>query len=120
MVKRWTDRLAGTQLVYETNARDSDYSGGSTYYERRIVIKLGANKIFTLDDQSLMRISIRIETRARPSRTKKVGFWRIAVSTRDQPLLVLKPSDEDEILYVISVRDKTLHLDGKPWALTRP
>ncbi len=119
MVKQWTDRLAGTELVYETNARDSDYSGGSTYYERRIAIKLGASKIFTLDDQSFTRISIRSETRSRPSRTKKVGFWRIAVSTKDQPLLVLKPSDEDEILYVISVRDKTLHLDGKPWALTR-
>jgi hypothetical protein len=120
MMTQWTDRLAGTELVYETNAPDYDYSGGSTYYERRIAIKLGASKIFTLDDQSLTRISTRSETRSRPSRTKKVGFWRIAVSTRDQPLLVLKPSDEDEILYVISVRDQTLHLDGKPWALTRP
>ena len=120
MVKQWTDRLAGTELVYETNAPDSDYSGGSTYYERRIAIKLGASKIFTLDDHSVTRISTRSESRSRPSRTKKVGFWRIAVSTKDQPLLVLIPSGEDEILYVISVRDKTLHLDGKPWALTRP
>lgn len=53
---------AGTELVYETNAPDSDYSGGSTYYERRIVIKLGSSKIFTLDDQSLTRISIRSGT----------------------------------------------------------
>jgi hypothetical protein len=39
------------------------------------------------------------------------------VSTKDQPLLVLKPTGEDEMLYVISVRDGTLHLDGKPWEL---
>lgn len=119
MMKQWTDRLLGTVLVYETNSPDSGYGGGSTYYERRIVIKLTATKIFALDDQSLSRVSTGTVTRSNPSRTKKTGFWRIAVSTKDEPLLVLKPSDEEELLYVISVQDRTLHLDGKPWELTK-
>jgi hypothetical protein len=119
MMKQWTTRLAGTVLVYQTNSPDSDYSGGSTYYERRIVIKLTASKIFTFDDQSFSRVSSAGITASRPSRTKKTGFWRVAVSTADQPLLVLKPSDEDEMLYLITVRDRTLHLDGKPWELTK-
>ena len=41
------------------------------------------------------------------------------MSTKDEPLLVLKPTGEDEMLYVISVRDRTLHLDGKPWELAK-
>jgi len=46
---------------------DSDCSGGSTYSERRIVIKLGSSKIFTLDDQSRTRISLRGTSRCSSS-----------------------------------------------------
>jgi hypothetical protein len=106
-------------LVYRTNSPDSGYSSGSTYYERQIVIKLTASKIFELDDQSFSRISTGTMSLSKPSRTKKSGFWRIAVSTKDELLLVLTPTGEDELLYVISVRNRTLHLDGKPWELTR-
>lgn len=119
MMKEWTDKLLGTVLVYRTNSPDSGYSGGSTYYERQIVIKLTASKIFALDDQSFSRISTGTMSLSKPSRTKKSGFWRIAVSTKDEPLLVLTPTGEEELLYGISVRNRTLHLDGKPWELTK-
>lgn len=119
MIKQWTSKLAGTALVYKTNSPGSDYSGGSTYYERQIVIKLTASKIFVLDDQSFSRITSAGLTRSRPTRTRKTGFWHIAVSTKDQPLLVLKPTGEDEMLYVITVQDRTLNLDGKPWELAK-
>ena len=119
LVKQWTSELAGTVLVYETNWSDSDYSRGSTYYQRRTVIKLTAGKIFELNDESFSRISTAVRDSSGPTRTRKVGFWRIAVSTKDQPLLVLKPTGEDEMLYVISLRGRTLNLDGKPWERTK-
>ena len=119
MMKQWTTRLAGTALIYKTNMPDSDYSGGSTYYERQIIIKLFTSKIFQLDDQSSSRISSGGLTIPSSRRTQKTGFWSIAVSTKDQPLLVLKPTGEDEMLYVISVRDRALHLDGKRWELAK-
>lgn len=115
MVKQWTNTLASTALVYKTNMVDSDYSGGSIYYDRQIVIRLMTRNVFELDDQSFSRISSSGLTLPRSSRRLKTGFWSIAVSTKDQPLLVLKPTGEDEMLYVISERDRTLHLDGKPF-----
>ena len=58
-------------------------------------------------------------TLPRSGRTRKTGFWRIAVSTKDEPLLALTPTGEDEILYVIGVRDRTFYLDGKLWELAK-
>jgi hypothetical protein len=54
--------------------------------------EVGAVDMASTPEILTLTISERAKAKPTPSRTKKTGFWRIAASTKDQPLLVLKPT----------------------------
>jgi hypothetical protein len=118
-VAEWTRSLSNTQLSDEDNDSQVGY-GGSTYWERRTVLRL-YNGRFVLDDSTLTNITVAGRTSSRPGRTQRTGTWSlraVAGSTRFQ--LLLACDDGERVSYELGARGSdSFVVDGKAWQWRR-
>ena len=112
---RLKDTLRGKMLRDESNAGDSDYSGGGWYEEKRISIQLFADMSFRWE-RYVFR-SIRTGTHSAPSerRERREGEWDVRVRNDVAELILTADGEEFARWRTRDAGTGAQELNGRVW-----
>ena len=117
----YTTRLQNTVLTLQENNFDSDYSGGSTYYDKGTPIRL-AYTTFRQEDWNFSRVSVPGMTLSSTSSSPQVrqGTWSVTPRGA-RMLLVLEDYGGSKRSYTIELSDSGgwARLNGVDWLWRR-
>ena len=113
------DALSGRVLRREENGYEGDYSGGSSYWERRRALSLYDDGTFYLDEQSFTTISSGGMSLPSENRETAQGTWTVQ-DVEGRPALALWNEDDTSLTWWHVAHDVSdpgaVYLDGEPWS----
>jgi len=101
-------------LWRQTNGFDRDYSGGSSYVERRTTITLH-DTWYHREESGYSRVSFSGMTSTSPIEAESVGTWRVTTAHGARLLLVLRADDGTEQDHAVVLGTHTAQVDGQDW-----